>query len=126
MTSWVLAAFAVLSLSTASAASAAASAPPRGEQASVAARPAGAQAAVLERVDQLMARLEQAVTERRLSQARANRWRSALHTVRRDVQQDARRQGFLGLADLATYDRTLAGVERDLGGHDAPEVLVNR
>ncbi|WP_288402200.1 hypothetical protein [uncultured Deinococcus sp.] len=78
------------------------------------------QDAVLERADQLMARLEQAVAERRLSQARANRWRSELHTVRRDVQQAARRQGVVSAAEQAGYDRVLAGVERGLGDLRAP------
>jgi hypothetical protein len=73
------------------------------------------QAAVLAHTDRLLERLEQAVAERRLSQARANRWRSALHTVRRGVQQDARRRGFVGSAELEGYGRTLAGVEQELG-----------
>lgn len=73
------------------------------------------QDAVLGRADQLMARLEQAVAERRLSQARANRWRSELHTLRRGVEQASRRPGVVSAAELMGYGQTLAGIEQGLG-----------
>lgn len=76
------------------------------------------QDAVLGRAARLMDRLEQAVAGRRLSQARANRWRSALHGVSRGVQHDARRQGFVSAAELASYRRALGEVEQGLDEQD--------